>query len=126
MEVTDEKELPAAVGLPRPLVSQAFCSALPVAYSRVPHAQWCSFASLVLEAAYEATLWAGVLNKQRGKSNIVLLTNLGGGAFGNPDEWIYTAMSCALEKVAKFDLDVRLISYGTPSRKLTQLAQAFQ
>ena len=110
----------------RPIVSQAFCSALPVAYSQVPKAEWCSFASLVLEAAYEATLWAGVLSKQRDKSNIVLLTNLGGGAFGNSDEWIHAAICRALERVSGFDLDVRLVSYGTPSRKLKQLAQAFQ
>ena len=44
------------------LVSQAFCSALPVSYSRIPSDRWKSFASLVLEGAYEATLWAAVVN----------------------------------------------------------------
>lgn len=44
-------------------------------------------AQLVLDAGYEATLLAGVLNSQRGGSNIVLLTLLGGGAFGNANEW---------------------------------------
>jgi len=39
------------------LVSQAFCSALPVAYSSIRSDCWKSFASLVLEGAYEATLW---------------------------------------------------------------------
>ena len=38
-------------------------------------------ASLGPEAAYEATIWATVLNANRGASNIVLLTQLGGGAF---------------------------------------------
>ena len=61
-----------------PLVSQAFCSALPVAYSRVPSSHWGAFASLVLQAAYEATMLAAVLNAQRGASNVVLLTQLGG------------------------------------------------
>lgn len=37
-------------------------------------------ASLVLQAAYEATMAAAVLNAQRGASNVVLLTELGGGA----------------------------------------------
>jgi hypothetical protein len=69
VEVTD------AEGEHRPLVSQAFCSALPVAYSRVLSAHWKPFASLVLEAAYEATILAAVLNKQRGASNVVLLTH---------------------------------------------------
>ena len=77
VEVTD------AAGEHRPLVSQAFCSALPVAYTRVPPPHWEAFASLVLQAAYEATMLAAVLNAQRGASNVVLLTQLGGGAFGN-------------------------------------------
>jgi hypothetical protein len=72
VEVTD------AAGEHRPLVSQAFCSALPVAYTRVPPPHWEPFASLVLQAAYEATMLAAVLNAQRGASNVVLLTQLGG------------------------------------------------
>src|SRR6202158_5463755 len=60
VEVTD------AAGASRPLVSQAFCSALPVAYTRVPSAHWKPFASLILDAAYEATMLAAVLNKHRG------------------------------------------------------------
>ena len=54
------------------LVSQAFCSALPAAYTRIPRGQWQAFASLVLQAAYEATMWAAVHNAQRGASNVVL------------------------------------------------------
>ena len=73
-------------GPQRQLVSQAYCSALPVAYSRLPAVLWKSFAGLVLEAAYEATLRAAVMNARSGASNIVLLTRLGGGAFGNDDE----------------------------------------
>ena len=82
VEVTD------AAGELRPTVSQAFCSALPVAYTNVPPSNWEAFASLVLQAAYEATMLAAVLNVQRGASNVVLLTQLGGGAFGNHDAWI--------------------------------------
>jgi hypothetical protein len=43
---------------PRRIVSQAFCSALPIAYSPIPGSAWEPFARLVLEAAYEATLLA--------------------------------------------------------------------
>jgi hypothetical protein len=64
----------------RMLVSQAFCSALPVAYTRVAASHWAPFASLILQAAYEATMAAAVLNARRGASNVVLLTQLGGGA----------------------------------------------
>ena len=120
VEVTD------GVETDRPLVSQAFCSALPVAYSRVPAAHWEPFALLVLEAAYEATMWAAVLNAQRGVSNVVLLTLLGGGAFGNRSDWIYAALRRALEVTAAFDLDVTLVSYGTPSQELVAIAQEFR
>jgi hypothetical protein len=98
----------------RPLVSQVFCSALPVAYTRVPPVLWEAFASLVLEAAYEATMSVAVLNAKRGVSNVVLLTQLGGGAFGNHDDWIQAATRRSLEKMRKFDLDVKLVSYGSP------------
>ena len=109
----------------RQLVSQAFCSALPVAYTRVPPSHWEAFASLVLEAAYEATMSAALLNAKRGASNVVLLTQLGGGAFGNHDNWIYSAIRRSLEKVREFDLDVKLVSYGAPSRALEQIAEDF-
>ena len=108
-----------------PLVSQAFCPALPVAYTRVQSAHWRPFASLVLEAAYEATMLAAVLNKQRGASNVVLLTLLGGGAFGNDDNWIHAAIRRALSMISGFDLDVKLVSYGEPSRATQQMVKDF-
>jgi hypothetical protein len=110
----------------RPLVSQAFCSALPVAYTGVPSAHWKPFASLVLDAAYEATMLAAVLNKQRSASNVVLLTLLGGGAFGNEAEWINAAIRRALAMMSGFELDVRLVSYGTPSPQILQVAMDFE
>lgn len=65
-------EVTEAAGAQRRLVSQAFCSALPVAYTRLPATSpWKPFASLVLEAAYEATMWSAVLNAQRGALHIV-------------------------------------------------------
>lgn len=100
VEVTD------AEGEPRPVVSQAFCSALPVAYSRVPAAQWSGFATLVLEAAYEATLLAAVLNARRGASRQVLLTRLGGGAFGNQGAWIDGAIRRAQALATGWGIDV--------------------
>jgi hypothetical protein len=119
VEVTDIEECPG------PSVSQAFCSALPVAYSDVPSIHWRGFASLVLEAAYEATLLAAVCNAQRGASNVVLLTRLGGGAFGNSDDWIQGAMRRALRLVSGFALDVRLVSYGAPSANTLELVREF-
>ena len=115
VEVTD------AEGEQRPVVSQAFCSALPVAYSRVAPAHWEAFASLILEAAYEATMLAAVLNKQRGGSDVVLLTLLGGGAFGNADDWIHGAIQRALTTMSGFALNVRLVSYREPSGAVQKL-----
>lgn len=112
--------------LPGPLVSQAFCSALPVSYSDVPSRYWRAFATLVLEAAYEATMWAALLNARRGASKIVLLTLLGGGAFGNESEWITGAMRRALALASQFNLDARIVSYGPPSPAVLRLADDFQ
>ena len=118
VEVTD------APTRPGPLVSQAFCSALPVAYADLPADLWRPFAVLVLEAAYEATLWEAVISATQGRSPIVLLTLLGGGAFGNATEWIFSALRRALRIVAPYALDVRLVSYGPPSRQLRQFAES--
>lgn len=110
---------------PRPMISQIFCSALPVAYARVPAEDWAPFARLVLEAAYEGTLLAGVLNATRETSNRVLLTRLGGGAFGNSDAWIDAAMLRALQLASNRDLDVAIVSYGRPSLVLQELVRRF-
>jgi hypothetical protein len=47
-------------------VSQAFCSALPVAYSQLPQRDWEPFSRLMLEASYEATLLAAADQSRRG------------------------------------------------------------
>jgi hypothetical protein len=111
---------------PGPTVSQAFCSALPVSYNGiVAHGLWIRFGTLVLEAAYEATLRAGWLSASRGGSNRVFLTSLGGGAFGNKAEWIDGAIRRALEQARGWGLDVRVVSYGPPDADLKQLAREF-
>lgn len=97
----------------RPIVSQAFCSALPVAYTTIAPPAWEPFARQVLDAAYEATLLAACEAKAGGGSGTVLLTRVGGGAFGNDDRWIDLAIERALVRVAPAGLDVRLLSYGT-------------
>lgn len=86
---------------------------------------WRMFGTLILEAAYEATLLAAVLNARRGASNTVLLTRLGGGAFGNEDEWIDNAMRRALNKVQTVDLDVRLVSFGAPEVPMLETVAMF-
>jgi hypothetical protein len=119
VEVTDADE-------PRPSVTQAFCSALPVAYTGVAPRHWRAFASLVLEAAYEATLWAGVANACSGGSPVVLLTQLGGGAFGNDPAWIQAAQVRALDAFSQVGLDVRLVSYGLPRKEVSSVATRYR
>lgn len=94
------------------LVSQAYCSALPVAYSPHPTELWKDFAQLILEAAFEATLCAAILNARRNGNNRVFLTLLGGGAFGNPTDWVLGAIRRALRLYRNTDLDVAIVSYG--------------
>jgi hypothetical protein len=115
VEVTDVREGP------RRLVSQAFCSAMPVAYSSVRSSAWEAFARLALEAAYEATLLAAVDRV----SNIVLLTRLGGGAFGNADKWIDDAILRALAIVEHAGLDIRLVSHGRIHDSNRAIAERF-
>jgi len=118
VEVTDPQ------APPRSIVSQAFGSALPVAYTNVPARHWRAFATLVLEAVYEATLWAGIENARLAGSKIVALTMLGGGVFGNDEAWIFAAIRRALQVVAARDLDVRVVSYGAPSSDLVAFVES--
>ncbi len=108
---------------PGPLVSQVFCSAMPVSYSELGPRAWAPLARLVLEAAYEATLLAAVLNAARGGSRRLLLTRLGGGAFGNDDGWIDDAILRTLGLASEHDLDVAIVSYGRPPATLVKLVQ---
>jgi hypothetical protein len=110
----------------RPVVSQVFCSALPVAYTRIPSERWAPFASMVLEGAYEATMLAAILNQADGNSNVVLLTHLGGGAFGNRAEWITRAIRRALVAVSDFDLDVKIVSFSKVTTGTAELANEFR
>jgi hypothetical protein len=107
-------------------VSQAFCSALPVSYTMIPVDRWTSFATLILEGAYEATLWAAVLNAERTGSAVVFLTLLGGGAFGNRVSWIHDAIIRALDRVGGVGLDVRIVSYREPGAELQFVIDEFR
>jgi hypothetical protein len=105
----------------RHAVSQAYCSALPVAYSRHPSHLWAAFARLILEAAYEATICTAILNAMSHGSNRLFLTLLGGGAFGNAPAWIIDAIQRALTLYKDVELDVVIVSYGSPSPFIQQL-----
>jgi len=116
---------------PEHTVTQVYASACSVAYNyNSSCADWESLAKLVLEAAYEATLWAALLNAQRHGtpgSRRVFLTALGGGCFGNKMEWIAAAMERALSRFWDKGLDVRIVTYsGSIDPHLQRLASKFE
>jgi hypothetical protein len=96
----------------RHLVSQSYCSALPIGYSEHAEDLWESFARLVLEACYEATICAAILNSRNAVSNKVFLTFVGGGAFANRKEWIIAGIQRALDLYRHVGIDVAIVSYG--------------
>ena len=96
----------------RTTVSQAFCSALSCGYTRVGLDHWEPLATLVLDAAYEATLLAAAQGAADRSPDAepprVWLTFLGGGAFGNRKAWIAAAIGRALARLEGTALDVRV------------------
>uniref|UniRef100_A0A7S1RFH7 Uncharacterized protein n=1 Tax=Alexandrium catenella TaxID=2925 RepID=A0A7S1RFH7_ALECA len=97
-------------------VTQVYGSACSVAYNRQSGApDWEAFGKLVLDASYEATLWAAVLSAARHQTPgpcRVFLTALGGGVFGNRMEWITSAMDRAFALFKDYNLDIRIITYA--------------
>lgn len=103
------------------LVSQAFCSALSCGYTGGSLELWAPLATIVLDAAYEATLLAAVLDTAHGRgSGKVWLTFLGGGAFGNDRRWIAGAISLALSRLGNRALDVRIAHYRSIDERIRQ------
>lgn len=84
-----------------PLVTQVYCSAVSCSYSGIQPGHWQPFAQLVLDAAYESTLWAALLHSSNPTTNHykVYLTFIGGGAFGNDMDWIIQGIARAIKTV---------------------------
>jgi hypothetical protein len=102
-------------------VSQAYCSALPVAYSSIEPILWGGFARIILEATYEATLYAALINLDKTGCNKVYLTLVGGGAFGNQPDWILESLAQACRKFKNTPLDVGIVSYGASNQRVREL-----
>ena len=107
-------------------VTQAYCSALPVAYSQHPADLWEPFARLVLEAAYEATVCAAILNARHTGNKRLYLTRLGGGAFGNRTTWISDSITRALRLYQDWNLEVAIVSYRRSNPSVQQLVDQFR
>lgn len=100
------------VASPPVSVTQVYCSAISCAYSGIVNEKWASLAQLVLDANYEATLWAAVLNRGENasdESRNVFLTLLGGGVFGNDKEWIGTAIGRAIARATTRRADINIV-----------------
>ena len=108
------------------LITQVYCSALPVAYSRVEKELWTDFAKMILEATYEATLYLALKNYQRANNNRVYLTLIGGGAFGNDKEWIMSAIGKSIRKFSKTPLDIQIVSYRRPDPDLKRFLESIK
>lgn len=103
------------------LVTQVYCSALPVAYHNIDTSKWEIFAQFILNAAYEATFAAAVLNKS---SNKLYLTLVGGGAFGNNKVWILNAISRAIEIYKNHDLDISIVSFQSADADIDSMIKS--
>ena len=97
---------------PDQIVHQLYCSAMPVSYSGISYDIWEPLGRLVLNAAYELSVRVAVEHAQETGCKTLFLTLLGGGAFGNPTEWITDAILRALQIVEFSGLDVAVVSYG--------------
>jgi len=100
------------IGYSKNRVTQAYCSALPVAYSGVFPYYFTDFAKLILEATYEATFYAALINYEKTGNENLFLTLVGGGVFGNKLEWIIDAIRKSVYKFSKTPLKVKIVSYG--------------
>jgi hypothetical protein len=107
-------------------VSQAYCSALPVGYSLHGKSHWEPFARVVLEASYEAVMLAAVEQADAGGSNTVLLTRIGGGVFGNGDDWIDSAIERAMGIVKDGGLEIIFVAHGSATPGVQALVDRYQ
>jgi hypothetical protein len=110
----------------RSKVTQVYCSGVPVAYSGISSQQWEPFGKMILEATYEATFWAAINNMNKGITNKVFLTLVGGGVFGNPDSWLYDAITLNLKKFENSGLDVIFVSYGSSKSLFRKIINEFK
>jgi hypothetical protein len=99
---------------------------LPVAYSGISPQNWEIFARLILEATYEATLCAALVNYESTGNRNVYLTLVGGGAFGNPSQWIFDSMNQAINKFKRAPLELKIVSYGGSSQGVQDFVRRFK
>lgn len=125
LQIGIQSDTQVTLGKASHIVSQAYCSAMPVAYTSHGSLLWEPFAKLILEAAYEATLCAAILNKARTGCDRLFLTLLGGGAFGNRLEWILAAIRRSLIAYPDFGLNIAIVSYRASNGDVQEIVREF-
>lgn len=107
-------------------VTQVYCAAVPVSYHyNIDTEHWETFARVLLEAAYEATFYTAIENMQKTGNNKLFLTLVGGGVYGNRDEWILDAIAMSMEKFRHVPLDVKIVTYGYSSPEIRSFISLF-
>lgn len=102
-------------------VAQIFCSALPLAYSAIPPQHWNRFPRLILDATYELAFRIAAENPTRTGCPKLYLALVGGGVFGNKQEWILSAIKRSLRMFSSVGLDVQIVrcKQSNPNVKAT-------
>ena len=81
----------------------------------------------MLRAAYMGTLiFAGIKALETKKRVKVYITQVGGGAFGNTDQWIIDAVQNAVLNLKFLPIDVTNVFYGTQSHGWRELQESLQ
>lgn len=114
---------------PDHLVSQAYCSALPISYSFSDMKLSEPLARLILEASYEAVFCTAILNTQHTGNKSLFLTKIGGGVFGNESHWIFDAIKRSIEiykNYKNYNLNVKITSYYSPDRDVEQMINSLK
>ena len=68
---------------------------------------------------------AAILNFGNTGDNTVFLTLLGGGSFGNREDWIFSAIDRAVHIFSDMDLNVILVSFGSSKPRVQELVEAW-
>jgi len=108
------------------LVTQIYCSALPVSYTDIEAEKWSEFAKLILESTYEATFYTALRNYELTNNNKVFLTLIGGGAFGNKIEWIFNAIKKSIKKFSNTPLEIYIVSHGRSNPAIQQFIDSIE
>lgn len=107
-------------------VTQAYCSALPVAYTSISSELWADFAIIILEATYELAICAAILNAHHTGNHKVYLTLVGGGAFGNQKIWILNAIRRTLALYRQYELEVYVVSHRMSDSDVQALIRQYE